>query len=130
MRQMQRLRDYAAARGYSVVAEVIEIASGLNDERPKLKKVLTDPRVGVIVVEQRDRLTRFGYGFIATLLEQQGRRVEAISPRDTGGGLVDDFGGVITSMAARMYGRRNSTRRAERIRACVEHVIHNDGEGA
>ena len=48
MRQMQRLRDYAAARGYSVVAEVIEIASGLNDERPKLKKVLTDPRVGVI----------------------------------------------------------------------------------
>ena len=48
MRQMQRLRDYAAARGYPVVAEVIEIASALNDERPKLKKVLTDPRVGVI----------------------------------------------------------------------------------
>jgi putative resolvase len=35
-RQMQRLRDYAAARGYQVVAEVTEIASGLNDERPKL----------------------------------------------------------------------------------------------
>ncbi len=84
MRQMQRLRDYAAARGYPVVAEVIEIASGLNDERPKLKKVLTNPRVGVIVVEHRDRLTRFGYGYIATLLEQQGRRVEAIYPSDTG----------------------------------------------
>src|SRR5262249_34017224 len=27
VRQMQRLRDYAAARGYQVVAEVIEIAS-------------------------------------------------------------------------------------------------------
>jgi putative resolvase len=44
VRQMQRLRDYAAARGYPVVAEVIELASGLNDERPKLKKVLTNPR--------------------------------------------------------------------------------------
>src|SRR5260221_192929 len=130
MRQMQRLRDYAAARGYSVVAEVIEIASGLNDERPKLKKVLTDPRVGVIVVEQRDRLTRFGYGFIATLLEQQGRRGEAISPRDTGDGLVDDFVAVITSMGARMDGRPNSTRRAERIPACVRHLIHSDVEGA
>jgi putative resolvase len=59
-RQMQRLRDYAAARGYQIEAEVTEIASGLNDERPKLTKLLTDAKVGVIVVEHRDRLTRFG----------------------------------------------------------------------
>ncbi len=119
-RQMQRLRAYAAARGYQVVAEVTEIASGLNDERPKLKKLLTDARVGVLVVEHRDRLTRFGYGYIATLLEHQGRRVEAIFPTDTGDGLVDDFVAVITSMAARIYGRRNARRRAAQIQACVK----------
>ena len=130
VRQMGRLRDYAAARGYPVVAEVIEIASGLNDERPKLKKVLTDPRVGVIVVEHRDRLTRFGYGYIATLLALQGRRVEAIYPSDTGDELVDDVVAVITSMAARIYGRRNSKRRAEHIRACVEHVMQSESEDA
>jgi putative resolvase len=123
VRQLQRLRDYAAARGYPVVAEVTEIASGLNDERPKLTKLLTDPRVGVMVVEHRDRLTRFGYHYIATLLEQQGRRVEAIYPSDTGDGLVDDFVAVITSMAARIYGRRNSKRRAAQIKACVERVM-------
>ena len=122
-RQMQRLKEYAAARGYQVMAEVTEIASGLNDERPKLKNLLTHPQVGVIVVEHRDRLTRFGYGYITTLLEQQGRRVEAIFPSDTGDDLVDDFVAVITSMAARIYGRRNSTHREERIRACVEHVM-------
>jgi putative resolvase len=126
VRQMQRLRDYAAARGYRVVAEVIEIASGLNDERPKLQKLLTDRRVGVLVVEHRDRLTRFGYGYIATLLEHQGRRVEALYPSDTGDGLVDDFVAVITCMAARIYGRRNSRRRAERIRACVEQVMQSE----
>src|SRR5258706_14306499 len=60
MRQMQRLRDYAAARGESVVAEEIEIASGLNDEGPKLKKVLADPRGGVIVGEQQERHRPFG----------------------------------------------------------------------
>lgn len=132
VRQMQRLRDYAAARGYPVAAEVIEIASGLNDERPKLKKVLSNPKVGVIVVEHRDRLTRFGYGYIATLLAQQGRQVETIYPSDTGDGegLVDDFVAIITSMAARIYGRRNSKRRAERIRACVEHVMRSDSEDA
>jgi putative resolvase len=130
VRQMQRLRDYAAARGSRVVAEVTEIASGLNDARPKLNKLLTDRRIGALVVEHRDRLTRFGYGYIATLLEQQGRRVEAIYPSDTGDGLVDGFVAVITSMAARIYGRRNSKRRAEHIRACVEHVMHSASEDA
>jgi putative resolvase len=122
-RQLQRLRDYAAARGYQVLAEVTEIASGLNDERPKLKKLLTNARVGVLVVEHQDRLTRLGYGYISTLLEQQGRRVEAVFPTDTGDGLVDDFVAVITSMAARIYGRRNAKRRAAQIQACVKRCV-------
>jgi putative resolvase len=33
---------------------------------------------------------------------------------------------IITSMAARLYGRRTSKRRAERIRACVEQVMHSE----
>jgi putative resolvase len=122
-RQVQRLRDYAAARGYQVVAEVTEIASGLNDERPKLTKLLTDARVGVIVVEHRDRLTRFGYGYIAALLEHDGRRVEAIYPSDTSNDLMDDFVAVIASMAARIYGRRNAKRRTAQIQACVKQCI-------
>src|SRR5260221_3125088 len=122
-RQLQRLRDYAAARGYQVVAEATEIASGLTDERPKLTKLLTDVQVRVIVVEHRDRLTRFGYGYIAALLEQAGRRVEAIYPSDTDNDLVDDFVAVITSMAVRLYGRRNAKRRAAQIQACVKQCI-------
>src|SRR5207244_8494398 len=39
-RQVQRLRDYAAARGYQVAKEATEIASGLNDSRPKFLKLL------------------------------------------------------------------------------------------
>jgi len=127
-RQMQRLRDDAAARGYQVVAEVTEIASGLNDERPQLTKLLTDQRVGVIVVEHRDRLTRFGYGYIAPLLGRQGRRVEAIFPRDTGNDLVDDFVAVITSMVARISGRRNAKRRATQIQACVKRCVEQAEE--
>jgi putative resolvase len=127
-RQMQRLRDYAAARGYQVVAEVTEIASGLNDERPKLKKLLTDARVGVLVVEHKDRLTRFGYSYIMTLLEHQGRRVEAVFPTDTGNDLVDDFVAVITSMAARIYGRRNARRRAAQIQVCIKRCVEQAEE--
>jgi len=127
-RQLQRLRDYAAARGYQVVAEVSEVASGLNDERPKLKKLLTDTRVGVLVVEHKNRLTRFGYGYITTLLEHEGRRVEAIYPSDTSDDLVDDLVAVSTSMAVRLYGRRNAKRRAAQIQACVKQCLERAEE--
>src|SRR5437660_10704817 len=55
---------YAASRGYQVTKIVQEIASGMNDTRPKLLKLLTDPQIGKIVVEHRDRLTRFGFIYI------------------------------------------------------------------
>jgi putative resolvase len=67
------------------------------------------------------------------LLARHGRRVDAIFSRDTGDGLVDDFVAVITSMtsiAARIDGRRTSKRRAERIRACGEHIMHSESEDA
>lgn len=71
---MERLKTYAIAKGYQVSKIVSEIASGLNDHRPKLLKLLCDASVGTIVVEQRDRLTRFGYHDIDQLLAMQGRR--------------------------------------------------------
>jgi len=101
-RQMQRLRDYAAAKGYNVSKEVSELASGLNDHRPKLAKLLTDPTIGTLIVEHRDRLTRFGSEYIRQLLETQGRHLEVLFPSETENELVDDFVAVITSMAARI----------------------------
>src|SRR5260221_9271468 len=122
-RQLHRLREYAAARGYQVVAEVTEIASGLNDERPKLTKLLTDAQVGVIVVEHRDRLTRFGYGHLTALLEHEGRRVEAVYPSDTANHLVDDFVAGITSTAVRLDGRAHAQQRGPQIQACVKRCV-------
>jgi putative resolvase len=127
-RQLARLKDYAAARGYQVAKEVTEIASGLNEKRPKLEKLLADTSIGTIVVENRDRLTRFGTHYIETLLETQGRHIEMIFSGDTGDELVDDFVAIITSMAARIYGRRQSKRHAEKIKHCVEQVMKQEGE--
>lgn len=130
-RQIQRLRDYAAARGYQVAKEVTEIASGMNDSRPKFLKLLADPSIGTIIVEHRDRGTRFGWNYIATLMEVQQRRIEAIFPGETKDDLVADFVSIITSMAARIYGRRGSRSKAKRIQQCVEEVMQaEDGEDA
>src|SRR6266487_1589515 len=127
-RQIQRLKDYAAAKGYQVSKEVTEIASGLNDQRPKLAKLLADVSIGTIIVENRDRLTRFGSHYIETLLQAQGRHLEMLFQSETGDELVDDFVSVITSLSARIYGRRQSKRRAEKIKQCVEHVMKAEEE--
>lgn len=120
VRQLERLREYALAKGYQVSKEVTEIASGLNDHRPKLMKLLLDPSIGTIIVEHKDRLTRFGFNYIDQLLTMQGRKLEVVFLTDTNNELVDDFVAVITSMAARIYGRRNSKRRAEQVKQCIE----------
>src|SRR5216683_5271099 len=122
-RQVQRLRDYAAARGHQVAKEVTEIASGLNESRPKFLKLLADPSIGTIIVEHRDRGTRFGWNYLTTLMEVQGRHIEAVFPDETKDDLVSDLVSIITSMAARMYGRRGSRCKAERIQQCVEQVM-------
>lgn len=125
-RQVERLKTYAASRGYQVTKVAQEIASGMNENRPQLSKFLTDASIGVIVVEHRDRLTRFGFSYIEQLMQMQGRRIEVMFPTDTNHDLVDDFMAVITSMASRMYGRRHSKERAEKIKQCVEHVMQQD----
>ena len=125
-RQMQRLKDYAAARGYQVTKTVSELASGLNESRPKFLKLLTDASIGVIVVGHRDRATRFGLTYIEHLMQMQGRRLEVIFPSDTDHDLVDDFIAVITSMASRIYGRRTSKIRTEKIKHCVEQAMKEE----
>jgi len=125
-RQLERLKNYAASRGYQVTKIVQEIAFGMNDTRPKLLKLLTDPQIGKIVVEHRDRLTRFGFVCIEQLFALQGRSLEVLFPTDTKYDLVEDFIAVITSMASRIYGRRHSKERAEKIKQCVEQVMKQE----
>ena len=98
----------------------------MHDTRPKLLKLLTDPQMGKIVVEHRDRLTRFGFSYIEQLFALQGRSLEVMFPSDTRHDLVADFSAVITSMASRIYGRRHSKERAEKIKRCVEQVMKQE----
>ena len=114
--QARRLMDYCAAKGYCVAAVVKEIGSGVNDTRPKLMRLLTDPTIGLIVVEHKDRLTRFGFNYIEQLLALQGRKIEVINLAENGKeDLVQDFVSIVTSFCARLYGQRRSKRKTEQL---------------
>jgi putative resolvase len=127
-RQVERLKTYAASRGYQVTKIVQEIAPSMNDTNPKLLKLLTDPHIGKVVVEHRDRLTRFGFVYIEQLFQMQRRTLEVMFPTDTTHDLVDDFSAVITSMASRIYGRRHSKERAEKMKQCAEQIMKQEQE--
>jgi predicted site-specific integrase-resolvase len=125
--QAKRLLDYCAAKGYQVAAVVKEIGSGVNDARPKLLKLLTDPTIGVIVVEHKDRLTRFGFNYLEQLLAMQGRQIEVINLAENGKeDLIQDFVSIVTSFCARLYGQRRSKRKTERIIAELQHGEEGD----
>ena len=119
-RQLTRLRDFAAARGQVVDQEVKEIASGMNDGRPKFNKLLGDKSVRVILVEHKDRATRFGFNQLKTTLQAYGRDIQVINQSDTKDELVEDFVAIITSMCARIYGKRQSKNRVDKIKAILQ----------
>lgn len=121
--QAQRLTEYCAAKGYIVKECVKECASGLNDKRPKLERILKSREVTRIVVEHKDRLTRFGFHYLETLLVQKGCVIEVINEAANGKeDLMADFVAIITSFTARLYGLRRSKRKTEKIISELTHA--------
>jgi predicted site-specific integrase-resolvase len=78
-RQAERLTQYAAAKGYTIHKVVKEVGSGLNDNREKLNQLLSDKTFNILVVEHKDRLTRFGAKYIEILLMETDRRLEVVN---------------------------------------------------
>jgi putative resolvase len=101
--QAERLVAYCAAKGYQVAKVVKEIGSGVNDSRPKLLALLEDQSLTLIVVEHKDRLTRFGFRYLETLLRGQGRAIEVINLAENGTeDLLADLTSIIYSFCARL----------------------------
>jgi putative resolvase len=118
-RQVTRLSGWATAQGVTVAEVVTEVGSGLNGRRPKLRRVLADPRAAMIAVEHRDRLGRFGVEHLEAALSAQGRRLVVVDPGETSDDLVRDMVEVLTSFCARLYGRRGARNRALRAVTCA-----------
>lgn len=115
-RQAERLVAYASARGYQVSQVVKEIGSGVNDNRPKFLALLSDPSIGRIVIEHKDRGTRFGFRYIETLLKTTGREIEVVNMAENNTeDLLSDLSSIIYSFCARLYGQRRAKRKTEKI---------------
>jgi putative resolvase len=104
---------------------VAEVGSGMNGARPKLRRLLADASVGTIVVEHRDRLTRLGSEYIEAALWGAGRRLVVVDSAEVEDDLVRDMTEVLTSLCARLYGRRSARTRAARALKCASAEVRS-----
>jgi putative resolvase len=114
--QKQRLLNYCSAKGYIVEDIITEIGSGLNDNRPKLEKILIDKSITKIVVEHKDRLVRFGLNYIEKLLKLDNREIEFINPPlNEKDDLLEDFKLIISSFHEKLYNKKISNNQLENL---------------
>jgi len=115
-RQKQRLLNYCSAKGYRVNKVITEIGSGINDTRKQWLSLLKDKQINLIVIEHKDRFTRFGFSAMELLLENENRKIEIINEAEDGKeDLMQDFISIITSFCARIYGLGRSKEKLKKI---------------
>ena len=128
--QVARVSMWATQNGHRVDEIVTEVGSGLNGKRPKFKRLLADQKVTPIIVEHRDRYCRFGAEYIEAALSAQGRRVVIVDETEVDDDLVRDVTEVLTSLCARLYGKRSAKARAAKgLKAVQSSAAGDEGTG-
>ena len=123
------MRNYCSAKGYKVVDVITDVASGLKEDRNGLQKlfdIVERRQADVVVVEFRDRLTRFGFDYLKRYFESHGIKMEVVEETEKGymEELIEDFVAIVISFAGRIYGKRSQ--KYKKIKKVVEEVTSND----
>lgn len=125
-RQVERLRNYCSAKGYKIVDVITDVASGLKEDRRGLMKLFSmveNKQMDVVVVEFRDRLTRFGFDYLQRYFGSHDVRIEVIEETEKNyfEELIEDFVSIIISFTAKIYGKRSQKFR--KVRDFVKEVL-------
>lgn len=96
---------------------VTDVGSGLNYNRPGLRKIITASLRGnvyEVVVAHKDRLSRFSFDLIKWLLNSHGTSLVVLDNEETSPEkeMVEDLMSVVHVFSCRMHGQRKYTKRA------------------
>jgi putative resolvase len=122
-RRVARLTGWAAEAGATVVRVEAEVGSGMNGSRAKVRRSLADPKVTAVVVEHRDWVGAGDTELVEAALCAHGRRLVVLDDGEVGDDLVRDVVEVLTSLCARLYGRRDARNRALKAVGCAQRDI-------
>jgi len=115
-RQLQRLSEYSANKKYTVEYILKDVGSGLSDSRKgllKLFNLVIEEKISKVIIEHRDRLTRFQYNFFGFFFDSYGVEIEVVEKKNAEENeeLVEDITMLMASFSGKLYGRRSAKRR-------------------
>lgn len=114
-RQYERCMCFAKEHNYNIAKSFKEIASGMNDNRTQFNKLL-EQNAGIIIVENKDRLTRFGFNYINNLYSKLGGEIIVINNDENDeNDLMKDLISIITSFCCRLYGMHRGYAKVKKI---------------
>lgn len=117
--QVKRCEDFALAKGIVIHKIYKEVASGMNDKRKQLLKMLDDEPT-LIIIENKDRLTRFGFNYINYFLPKLGCKILVINEtKEDEEDLIKDMVSIMTSFCCRLYGLRRGLNKSKKIKEII-----------
>ncbi len=127
-RQSARIFEYCIKKDYKVEYVIKDMGSGLNDKRKgfvKLCKLVVEGKIDKVVIEHKDRLTRFQYNLIEFFFNSYGVEIELLDKKEytEQEELVNDMMMLIASFSGRLYSARakeNNKKRKEKKNKEIE----------
>lgn len=119
-RQKARLLQYCMDKDYKAEYVYEEVGSGMNDKRSKLNKLLKlteEKKICKVIIEHKDRLTRFNKNIYIKYFESHGVAVEWTQETleaSYENELVEDMLSLIASFSSRIYGKRSAENRKKK----------------
>jgi len=109
-RQVANLKEYLSSR-YKEYEIITDIGSGINYQKPGLKKLLTlinNRMIGKVVVLYKDRLLGFGFELVEYLASINNVEIEVLDKNNKSENeeLVEDLVQIVTVFSCKLQGRR------------------------
>jgi len=119
-RQRNRMVEYCVKQGYKVEHILEDVGSGLSGTRPKLQKLfklVVEKQISKVIIEHKDRLTRFQFNVFEEFFGAFDVKIEYV---DDGENLpyeqefARDIMALISSFSGKFYGKRSGDRRKKK----------------
>ena len=113
-RQIAVLRHYASDNYLNVYNVYKDVSSGLNTKRKGLWRVLRDAKknkFSLLLVNYKDRLTRFGYKYVKSYLSEFGVKIlylHTLDEKTPKSEMVEDLVAIIHSISGKLYRLRSN----------------------
>lgn len=119
-RQNGRVLAYCVKKSYKVVKSYEEVGSGMSDTRAKLRSLfdlIKNKEIDRVVVEHKDRLTRFNFQFLEDFFASHDVKIEWMEDvlgKSYEQELVEDMLTLMSSFSNKIYGKRSAENRKKK----------------